>query len=152
MSWIAALAIVIGLVAAATVLGLLWRSNTGRVRAVHATDDHRAVIAPEDVGTSAQFGSGATLLQFSTEFCAPCRSTAVVLSELADQLPRVRHIDIDLTNQPELAGRYNILQTPTTFILDGSGTVQARIGGAPRREALRDRLDEILGSTNVRLS
>ena len=88
MSWIAALAIVIGLVAAATVLGLIWRSNTGRVRAVHATDDHRAAIAPEDVGTSAQFGSGATLLQFSTEFCAPCRSTAVVLSELADQLER----------------------------------------------------------------
>jgi thiol-disulfide isomerase/thioredoxin len=152
MSWIAALAIVVGLVATATVLGLIWRANTGRVRAVRASEDHRAVIAAEDLGTSAEFGPGATLLQFSTEFCAPCRSTAAMLGELAEKLPRVRHIDIDLTNQPDLAGRYNILQTPTTFILDGSGTVRARIGGAPRREELRDRLDEILGSANVRLS
>jgi hypothetical protein len=36
----------------------------------------------------------------------------------------------------EIAQKYNILQTPTTFVLDDVGAVAARIGGSPRPDAL----------------
>jgi thiol-disulfide isomerase/thioredoxin len=137
---------VLGLVAVSTAIGLLWRSRTGRVR--KRTDAHTVVTAAE-VGSPHPFGSAATLLQFSTEFCAPCRSTAVILGELSATRDGVAHVEIDLSEQPGLAHQYNILQTPTTFLVDGSGIVRARIGGAPRREDLRAALDDLIGRAHV---
>ena len=151
MNPLASLAIVVGLVAVATSLGLLWRTRTGRVRAVPASRDDLRLI-PSDVGAESAFGEGATLLQFSTEYCAPCRSTSALLGELADSRPSVVHLDVDLTDQPDLARRFHIMQTPTTLLLDGSGFVRARIGGAPRREEVRATLEEILEGSDVQFS
>jgi thiol-disulfide isomerase/thioredoxin len=146
MNGLASLAIVLGLVAVSTVIGLLWRLRTGRV--LERTSAHTVVTA-EGLDSSHPFGAAATLLQFSTEFCAPCRSTAVVLGELSAERDGVAHVEIDLTEHPELAREYNILQTPTTFLVDGSGVVRARIGGAPRREELRAALDDLIGRAHA---
>jgi len=129
-----------GLVALATVLGLVWRSAQGRVR--HT--DGRTVVRASDLPGVTRLARGATLLQFSTEVCAPCRATRVVLGDVASGRTDVEHVDLDLTHRPDLASRFNILQTPTTFILDRRGVVRARIGGAPRRDALTLELDRIL--------
>jgi len=129
-----------GLVALATVLGLVWRSTQGRVR--HT--DGRTVVRASDLPGVTRLARGATLLQFSTEVCAPCRATRVVLGDVASGRTDVEHVDLDLTHRPDLASRFNILQTPTTFILDRRGVVRARIGGAPRRDALTLELDRIL--------
>ncbi|MDQ1608384.1 MAG: hypothetical protein QOE16_1116 [Microbacteriaceae bacterium] len=142
MNWLASLAIVIGLVGIAAALGLVWRARTGRVRPVHASADASG-IRPADVASEAVFGQRATLLQFSTEFCAPCRGTRAILGELAAHRDGVVHVDVDLTDRPDLARRFNVMQTPTTLLLDGSGAVRARIAGAPRRDELIIRLDEI---------
>ncbi|HEY5223189.1 MAG TPA: thioredoxin family protein [Microbacteriaceae bacterium] len=144
MNVLLALAIVIGLVAATTVGGLVLRSRTGRVSDARATVVHAA-----ELPSPAAFGSEATLLQFSTEFCSPCRATHRLLGRLAEARPGVAHLDVDLSEHPELATRFHILQTPTTFILDSSGTVQARIGGAPRSDELVKRLDNLIGHTHV---
>ncbi|TAM67704.1 MAG: thioredoxin [Microbacteriaceae bacterium] len=144
MNVLLALAIAIGLVAATTVGGLVLRSRTGRV-----SDAQADIVRPADLPSSAEFGSRATLLQFSTEFCSPCRATHRLLGELAAERPGVGHLDVDLTEHPELATRFHILQTPTTLLLDASGTVQARIGGAPRSDELVTRLDNLIGNTHV---
>jgi thiol-disulfide isomerase/thioredoxin len=151
MNWTASLAIVLGLVGIAAALGLVWRARTGRVRTVQA-DAGASVIRPADVASKAAFGQHATLLQFSTEFCAPCRGTRVLLGELAADRDGVVHLDVDLTDRPDLARRFNVMQTPTTLLLDGSGVVRARIAGAPRRDELRIRLDEILWSPHARIA
>jgi thiol-disulfide isomerase/thioredoxin len=106
------------------------------------------VVHAAEVGAEA-LGDRATLLQFSTEFCAPCRSTARVLGAAADDVDGVRHVDVDLTHRPDLAGRFGVLQTPTTLVLDAAGAVRARIGGAARPDDVRTTLDRILGSHDV---
>lgn len=137
-------AILLGLVAVATALGLAWRATTGRVRTV--TSD-RTVIRVSELSADAVAGRGATLLQFSTEVCAPCTTTHVLLDGLARELDDVHHVDVDVTSRPEIASRFNLLQSPTTFILDGGGVVRARIGGAPRPTEVRAELDRILSAT-----
>ncbi|WP_349898307.1 TlpA family protein disulfide reductase [Parafrigoribacterium soli] len=132
--------ILIGLVALATLLGVLWRARTGRVRAVV----HETVVDASDLGPGAVIGSDATLLQFSTSVCAPCRVTHSVLDELAGGRAGVSHVDVDITRRSDLANRYRVLQAPTTFILDGRGVVQARIGGVPRAAEVVAELDRIL--------
>ena len=140
MNPVLVLAVLLALVAGATALGFAWRSSQGRIR--HGDDG--TVVRAADLPGVKRFGRGATLLQFSTEVCAPCRAARAVLGDVASRRRGVDHIDLDLTHRPDLASRFNILQTPTTLILDRKGVVRARIGGAPRRDALTLELDRIL--------
>lgn len=133
------LVVVGALVAGSTVLGLVHRALNGRVR----RSSGREIVRAKEIGVTA-LGSKATLLQFSSEVCAPCRTTNRVLSVLASEHFTVKHVDLDLTRRPDLAARFSVLQTPTTLILDGRGAVRARIGGAPRPETVRLELDRIL--------
>ena len=129
-----------GLVAAATVIGLVWRSQQGRVHHYRSN----TVVKVGDIPGIRGFARGATFVQFSTEVCAPCKVTRAVLDGLAREHDNVRHVDVDLTHRPDLATRFRILQTPTTLILDNKGVVRARIGGAPRRDSVRAELEKIL--------
>ncbi len=129
-----------GLVAIATALGFALRSQQGRVRVTRGN----TVITARDLPGASSLGSSATLLQFSTEVCSPCAVTRRVLGGVADDRGEVAHIDLDLTHRPDLASKFNIMQTPTTFILDSSGIVRARIGGAPKPADIRAELDRIL--------
>jgi thiol-disulfide isomerase/thioredoxin len=130
-------AVLVGLVVVSTIIGLLVRAREGRVREVRA---FRRVI-PGELGTTEKLGTSATLLQFSTEMCAKCPATRELLSKTADARAGVTHIDIDVSHRPDIANEFNILQTPTTLVLDASGAIAARIGGAPRLDALKQALD-----------
>lgn len=140
MNPVQVLAVLVALVTLATALGVLWRSRQGRVRRTHGD----TVVRARDVPGIRRFGARATLLQFSTEVCSPCRSTHTLLGGIAAERAAVRHIDLNVTKRPELATRFAIYQTPTTLILDRKGIVRARIGGAPRATELREELDRIL--------
>jgi len=132
--------ILLALVAFSTVLGLLWARSQGRVKRA----DGLTVVRPADLPGRARFAEGATLVQFSTEVCAPCAATRRVLEGVASQRDDVSHIDVDLTHAPDLAARFHVLQTPTTLILDRAGVVRARIGGAVRLADVNAELDRIL--------
>ncbi|MFB9429083.1 TlpA family protein disulfide reductase [Streptoalloteichus tenebrarius] len=88
----------------------------------------------------AALGEGVTLVQLSSTFCAPCRHARVLLSDLADRTEGLRHVEIDLTERPELAARLRVYRTPTTLALDESGRELLRVGGVPKRDALLDAL------------
>lgn len=144
MNAVIALLVVIGVVAVATAAGLLWRARNGAVKVKTVSADAPKPVRPSDVESDAAFGERATLLQFSTEFCAYCPATRRLLGGIADRTPGVEHVDIDLTHAPEIAKRFKVLQTPTTLLLDGGGAIRARIGGAPKPAELSAQLDTIL--------
>ncbi|ANJ27445.1 thioredoxin family protein [Agromyces aureus] len=155
MDWQAALIVGLGLPAIATVLGLVWRARTGRVRsaagvrtptdAASARSTSAAALGLAD----ADLGDAATLVQFSTEYCSRCPATARQLGEVAASYDGVRHVEIDLTHRADLADRFHVRQTPTTLILRADGTTTARIGGAPRLAAVRTHLETLIGSPHV---
>lgn len=152
-----ALLLVVGLIAATTVVGLLWRTRQGSLHVVTdagaplplaprldgATAAHP--LTPADLGSSAPFGSRATLVQFSTEFCARCPATRRLLGEVASTREGVVHLDIDLTHRADLANRFRIFQTPTTLVLGSDGALTARINGLPLRDSVTEHLDALTG-------
>jgi thiol-disulfide isomerase/thioredoxin len=77
-------------------------------------------------------GERATLLQFSSAFCAPCRATRRVLADVAGAAPGVTHLEVDAEANLELVRRLGILRTPTTLVLDPQGRELSRATGAPR--------------------
>lgn len=86
-------------------------------------------------------GERATLVQFSSAFCAPCRATRVLLTDIAAKIPGVVTIEIDAEEQLELTRKLNILRTPTVLVLDAKGRVTRRASGLPRREQVLAALD-----------
>ena len=124
------------LVAISTAIGLLARSREGRVVEV----DGLTRLTAADLGPDVAYGEFATLVQFSTDFCTKCPATRVLLARVAGEHPGVVHIDVDVTNRQDLTQRFNIMQTPTTLVLDDSGAIAARIGGAPKPDAVETAL------------
>ncbi|MCR0991485.1 thioredoxin family protein [Streptomyces albidoflavus] len=80
-----------------------------------------------------ELGERATLVQFSTAFCQPCRATRRVLDDVAALVPGVRHVEIDAEAHLDLVRAVGVERTPTVLILDGRGRVALRATGAPRK-------------------
>lgn len=137
MSPVLAFGVAAALLALATVIGMVLRRRDGRRREGGALR-----FDPSDAA-SARLGDRATLVQFSTEMCARCPQVRRLLSEYASDREGLAHIEVDLTHRPDLSTRYKVLQTPTTFLVDDSGTVRARFRGVPQRHDLAQALASV---------
>jgi len=78
-------------------------------------------------------GEQATLVQFSTPFCAPCRPTRHILGQVAGMVDGVSHIEVDAAERLDLARRLRINSTPTVLVLGPDGAVAKRAVGVPRQ-------------------
>ncbi|MET9880407.1 TlpA family protein disulfide reductase [Actinacidiphila glaucinigra] len=123
------LVVCVAVLAAAGILGMLHKRRDGRVR-VRDKDAAQQLTAGE---IGAELGERATLLQFSTTFCAPCRATRRTLGEVAGMVDGVRHVEIDAEAHLDLVRRLGIVRTPTVLVLDARGTVVRRASGQPRK-------------------
>jgi thiol-disulfide isomerase/thioredoxin len=140
----ASLVVLVAVLAAATLAGGALRARSGRVRRVTtaypAADDP---VAGALAALGVEPGAPATLVQFSSAFCAPCRAARVVLADLAARADGVRHIEVDAESHLDEVRALDIRRTPTTLIVDASGRVVGRVGGVPRRAELMAALDAI---------
>lgn len=128
---------------AATAFALVRRRRDGVLRARRGEDDKVAeTVRPDDMG--AELGEKATLLQFSSAFCAPCRATRRVLGEVTEMVDGVAHVELDAEANLELVRRLNIVRTPTVLVLDGAGRVVRRATGAPRKLDVIAALGEVI--------
>ena len=106
----------------------VWKHlRDGRMR----THADRAALTSAQVGVP--LGEQATLVQFTSAFCAPCRATRRILQEVADMVPGVKHVDLDVDEYLDLARDLNIARTPTILVLDGNGAIVRRASGQPRK-------------------
>ncbi|HEU5156877.1 MAG TPA: thioredoxin family protein [Streptosporangiaceae bacterium] len=80
-----------------------------------------------------KLGERATLVQFSSAFCAPCRATRRILGEVAEMVEGVRFVEIDAEDRLDLVRRLGVLRTPTVLVLDGAGRIVRRGSGLPRK-------------------
>jgi thiol-disulfide isomerase/thioredoxin len=112
-----------------TAAGLAHTRRSGRVRATTPDPSLANVLA--ELGATP--GERATLLQFSSAFCAPCRATRRILGEVAGLVPGVAHVEVDAEQHLELVRRLGILKTPTTLVLDSRGHEVKRASGQPRK-------------------
>jgi thiol-disulfide isomerase/thioredoxin len=147
--------------AVALLSGAAWRQANGRMRAPRARQQDARVVppeAPEGNGavrlpadpelaaepadqklrlTGEQIGSvlgeRATLVQFSSAFCAPCRATRRILADVAGMTSGVEYVEIDAESRLDLVRRLNVLRTPTVLVLDADGGVVRRASGQPRK-------------------
>lgn len=119
--------------------GAVWRRTNGRMRITAAEPESArlAVADPAPFLTGEQLGhelgDRATLVQFSSAFCAPCRATRRILADVARMTQGVEHVEIDAESRLDLVRQLNVLRTPTVLVLAADGRIVRRASGQPRK-------------------
>jgi thiol-disulfide isomerase/thioredoxin len=143
----------------ATGAGLAWRATSGRMRSpgrlrpagpplpgdaeASGTGAPGPRVTPGQLGRP--LGERATLLQFSSAFCAPCRATRVILADVAGRAEGVAHVEIDAESHLDLVRELGVLRTPTVFVLAADGRIVRRASGQPRKADVLAALGEAAG-------
>lgn len=89
-------------------------------------------------------GERATLVQFSSAFCQPCRATRLLLADVTKDLPGVTHVEIDAEGHMDLVRQLEVRRTPTVFVLDHRGAIRKRATGLPRRSEVVAALGQVV--------
>jgi thiol-disulfide isomerase/thioredoxin len=117
------------------------RAREGRIRTARSRPTPGpAADLPQPVREALAEYPTITLVQVSTTFCAPCRHAKSVLHQLAGSTDGLAHVELDVTDRPEVAASLGVLRTPTTVAFASDGTELLRVGGVPRGASLIDAL------------
>ena len=114
---------------AATGYGIWYQRTRGEFRKKKTVNGPKLTAAI--VGT--ELGSRATMVQFSSAFCTPCRATKVLLEDMVKTMPDLHYAHIDAESHLELVRKLDIRSTPTTLFLNGAGVEVGRAMGTPKR-------------------
>lgn len=101
------------------------------------------MLGAADLG--ADLGERATLVQFSSAFCQPCRATRRILDDVSGLVPGVAHVEVDAESNLALVRRLDVRRTPTVLVLDARGAVVRRASGQPRKADVLAALGEAVG-------
>jgi thiol-disulfide isomerase/thioredoxin len=127
--------------AAAAGPGELTPDRTEEPGVVELDDDR---LDPALLARLGVVAAKATILQFSSAFCAPCRAVRRVSTEVAEVLPGVQHVEVDAESHLDEVRALNIWRTPTLLLLDADGRVVKRATGVPSKPQLAAAVAEIL--------
>ncbi|MER6118335.1 thioredoxin [Streptomyces sp. A0642] len=84
------------------------------------------------------------LVEFTADWCGPCRQLAPVLSAIAqEETGRLKVVQIDVDHNPETAGRYAVLSMPTLMVFRDGAPVKSMVGARPKRRLLQE-LEDVL--------
>ena len=136
---VAGVIVLLAVLAAACAFGIIWKSRNGRLRSGGTPAPDGAALeagagpALSEAELGRPLGGRATLVQFSTAFCAPCRATRVILADVAGLVDGVTHVEIDAESRLDLVRRLDIRRTPTVLVLGPDGRIARRASGQPRK-------------------
>jgi thiol-disulfide isomerase/thioredoxin len=159
--------IVIGVLLAATAFGFWNRWSSGRIKETQvppsppgivpaSESDPLAEIESDVVGApfsaltevlDGRLGERATVVQFSSAFCQPCRATRRILEEVTTMVPGVSHVEIDAEDHLDLVRELDIRRTPTVLFLDAKGVQRKHASGLPRKADVIAALGDIIPGT-----
>ena len=125
---------------ASTAFGIWYKRSRGEFRAKKSL--HGPTLTAQIIGTP--LGSKATMVQFSSAFCSPCRATKVLLEHMVETMPEIHYAHIDAESHLELVRKLDIRSPPTTLFLNSAGVEVGRAMGTPKRDQVLKALAAIV--------
>ncbi|GLV90350.1 thioredoxin [Streptomyces lavendulae subsp. lavendulae] len=86
----------------------------------------------------------AVLVEFTADWCGPCRQLAPVLSAIAaEEADRLKVAQIDADRNPGAVARYGVLSMPTLLVFRDGEPVRQLVGARPKRRLLQELEDQL---------
>ena len=76
------------------------------------------------------------LLDFYADWCGPCRMVSPIVDEIAEETPEILVGKVNVDVEPELAGRFGVMNIPTLVVLKGGVEVNRVTGARPKEQLL----------------
>ncbi|QKW50638.1 thioredoxin [Streptomyces buecherae] len=84
------------------------------------------------------------LVEFTADWCPPCRQIAPVLSAVADEeAGRIRVVQLDVDTSPATTAAYGVLAMPTLMLFRDGEPVASMVGARPKRRLLQELADAL---------
>ena len=84
------------------------------------------------------------LVEFTADWCPPCRQMGPVLRALAaEEGERLKVVQLNVDQNPETTNAYKVLSMPTFMVFRGGEPVKAMVGARPKRRLLEELADVI---------
>jgi len=74
------------------------------------------------------------LIDFWATWCPPCKMLSPIIDELSEELTDVKICKINTDEEPELAGKFNIMHIPTMVIMKDGKEVRRTSGYMPKED------------------
>ena len=132
--------IVVAVLLVGIAFGVIRMRTDGKVN-IHVGSHH---IHQSELGHD--MGSHATVLQFSSPYCQPCKATHDLIAKHTENLVGVAHIDLQVADHLDMVNKLHVMRTPTTVLLDRKGAVRYRTDGVPRMEEFAAALNNLLSN------
>lgn len=82
------------------------------------------------------------LVEFTADWCPPCRQMAPVLSALAaEEEGRLKVVQLNVDANPDTTNAYKVLSMPTFMVFRGGEPLRSMVGARPRRRLLEELAD-----------
>ncbi|MFF0704576.1 thioredoxin [Streptomyces tendae] len=84
------------------------------------------------------------LVEFTADWCPPCRQMAPVLTALAEEEgDRLRVVQLNVDQNPATTNAYKVLSMPTFMVFRGGEPVKSMVGSRPKRRLLEELSDVV---------
>ncbi len=85
------------------------------------------------------------LVDFWAPWCGPCKQMIPVVEELAGEYEgKAKILKMNVDENPETPGKFNVLSIPTFIIFKGGETVSTFIGAKSKEDIMKE-LDAVIG-------
>ena len=76
------------------------------------------------------------LLDFWAPWCMPCRMVGPILEEIAKERSDIKVGKINVDEEPELAGQFQVMGIPTLLVMKDGKIMNRSVGAKPKEEIL----------------
>ena len=88
--------------------------------------------------------SGLVMVDFWAVWCGPCQMVAPIVEELANEYAgKLRVMKLNTDENPEIAGRYQVMSIPTILFFKDGKPVEKLVGARPKRQ-FKEVIDSLL--------
>jgi len=101
-------------------------------------------VTDETFAAEVLAAEGPVLVDFTADWCPPCRMIAPMLAEVAqEQDGRLKVVTLDVDVNPRSQAAYGVLSMPTLILFQGGEPVKSLVGARPKRRLLQELADVV---------